>query len=58
MLQELEVRRYEECISSFSNGKSRDSQSVSSTKADMIVEVEKTYYDLYYNTRLLVEKNL
>ena len=45
MLQKLEIRHNEECISDTSNGKSRDFQSMSSSKADIIVEVEKISFD-------------
>lgn len=47
MLQELEIRYKEECISDLSNGKSRHSRCVSSCKADMVAEVEKTCCDLH-----------
>lgn len=58
MLEELEIRRREECISDSSNGKSRESPLMSSSKADMIVEVEKTCCDPYYDTKRLVAKGL
>lgn len=50
MLQKLEIRHSEECISDTSNGKSRDSQSMTSSKADIIVEVEKICFDPYYES--------
>lgn len=58
MLGELEIRRSEECISDSSNRKSKESPSMSSSKADMMVEVEKTCRDPYYDTECLVEKDL
>lgn len=58
MLEELEIRRRKECISGSSNGKSRESPSMSSSKADMIVEVEMTCCDPYDDTKRLVEKDL